>query len=156
LNGWTKAGPSWAVSLVFLVAWVVISANGGWLFTRDQEQAAGGWGFGLYYGLIVVCIVGFLVALYAISNAEGKRHLRGGVWIVAALTVTLGLSYVGPYGPLESPILQSGPDLLLMLLVSIGIYLWAVRSGGPTEELNEILAANNLPSSQEQQRQYQS
>jgi hypothetical protein len=42
---------------------------------------------------------------------------------------------------MHSPALDSPIDLIVMIVLAAGSFLWAVRAGGPTEELAEILAA---------------
>lgn len=139
-NGWTKAVPSWVLSAAFTAAWVFIAIGGGWLFQRNQQQSPDGWGFAVYFTAIVVSIVAYLAALYAASSAEGRKHLRTGLWIVGTFLAILLLSYLGQFGPMESPALTNQIDLVVMVLVAVGSFVWAVRSGGPTEELSQVLA----------------
>ncbi|CCH79596.1 putative amino acid-proton symporter ybeC [Nostocoides japonicum T1-X7] len=141
-SGWSPKAPSWILSAVFTIAWFFVAGKGGWLFTADQKQSAGGWSFGLYGTALLVLIAGFVIILYAMSTAEGKRHVAGGSWIVGTLTATLFVAYFGQYGPMTTPTLGHQTDLVVMALVAVGSYLWAIRTGGPTEELSEILAAN--------------
>jgi hypothetical protein len=61
--------------------------------------------------------------------------------MVATILALLLVSYVGQFGPMQSPLLDNPIDLVVMIVLSIGSFLWSVRSGGPTEELGEILAA---------------
>jgi hypothetical protein len=42
---------------------------------------------------------------------------------------------------MKSPLLGAPIDLIVMALIAIGSFFWSVRAGGPTEELGEILAA---------------
>ena len=53
----------------------------------------------------------------------------------------LFIAYLGQFGPLDSPPLDSPLDLIVMVLIGVGSFLWSVQAGGPTEELAEILAA---------------
>jgi hypothetical protein len=140
-EGWSRPGPSWLLSAAFTVAWVVTAVGGGWLATLDQEQREGGWGFSVFFTAIVLIVVVFMAGLYAVSTDVGRRHIRGGAWLVATILALLLVAYLGPYGPLDSPVLANPVDLVLMVLISVGSFLWSVRAGGPTEELGEILAA---------------
>ena len=51
------------------------------------------------------------------------------------------IAYLGQFGPLDSPPLDSPIDLIVMTALAIGSFAWSARSGGPTEELAEIVAA---------------
>jgi amino acid transporter len=138
---WSRPVPSRLLSAAFTIGWVVIAAGGGWMAQVNQKQAAGGWAFGVYFPAIVVIVAAFMAALYAISSEVGRRHIRGGVWIVATILALLCVAYLGQYGPMKPPPLDGPWDLILMVLIGAGSFLWAVRAGGPTEELAEILAA---------------
>ena len=140
-EGWSRPGISWSLSAAFLAVWVWIAIGGGWLATLDQQQRADGWSFAVYYGAFVGAVILFLGALYGVSSAEGRRHLRAGVWLVACLLALLGLSYAGQFGPLPNPPLSGQIDVVIMVVVAIASFFWAVRSGGPTEELDDILDA---------------
>ena len=59
----------------------------------------------------------------------------------AYTSVREGWSRSGPSWLMEDPLLDNPVDLILMILVAVGSFLWSVRAGGPTEELGEILAA---------------
>jgi hypothetical protein len=139
-TGYSRAIPSWVMSAVFTVAWFLIAAGGGWLFTLDQQQSADGWGFPVYYAAMAVAVVAFMVGLYAVSTARGRLQLRRGSWIVAVFLLTLLVSYLGQFGPMDDPALGGQSDLVVMTLVAIGTFIWAVASGGPTEELDQVVA----------------
>jgi hypothetical protein len=47
----------------------------------------------------------------------------------------------GHYGPLANPPLDSPLDLVIVIAIAAASFVWSVRAGGPTEELAEILAA---------------
>ncbi len=140
-EGWSRPVPSWLLSAAFTLAWVVTAVGGGWLATLDQEQREGGWGFPVFFTAIVLIVVAFMAGLYAVSTDVGRRHILGGAWLVVTILALLLIAYLGPYGPLDSPVLANPVDLVLMILIAIGSFLWSVRAGGPTEELGEILAA---------------
>jgi hypothetical protein len=141
LNGWSRPGPSWLLSAAFTAAWVVTAVGGGWLATLDQEQREGGWGFPVFFTAIVLTVALFTAGLYAVSTDAGKRHIRGGIWLVTTILALLFIAHLGQFGPMEDPLLDNPIDLILMILVAVGSFLWSVRAGGPTEELGEILAA---------------
>jgi amino acid transporter len=140
-GGWSRPGPSRLLSAAFTIGWVVVAAGGGWLAQVDQKQSESGWAFGIYFTAIVVLVVGFIVALYAVSTGVGRRHIRGGAWLVTTILALLFVAYLGHYGPLDSPPLESPIDLIVVVALGLASFLWSVRAGGPTEELAEILAA---------------
>jgi amino acid transporter len=140
-EGWSRPVPSRLLAAAFTVAWVVTAAGGGWMAQVSQKQAAGGWPFGVYFPAIVVIVAAFIAGLYAVSTEVGRRHILGGVWIVATILALLFIAYLGQYGPLKSPPLDSPIDLIIMVLLGAGSFVWAVRAGGPTEELAQILEA---------------
>jgi len=140
-EGWTRAVPSRLLSLAFAIAWIVVAIGGRWLAQLSQTQGAGGWSFGIYFSSIVVIIVAFIAGLYAVSNADGRRHIRGGAWLVLTILALLLVAYYGQYGPRHPSPISSPFDIILMIAIALGSFAWAVRAGGPTEELTSILAA---------------
>ena len=140
-EGWSRAVPSRLLSLAFAIAWVVVAIGGRWLAQLSQTQGAGGWSFGIYFSSIVVIIVAFVAALYAISDAEGRRHIRSGAWLVVTILALLLVAYYGQYGPRHPSPIASPFDIIIMIAIAVGSFAWAVRAGGPTEELASILAA---------------
>ena len=95
----------------------------------------------MYFAAIVLIVALFMAGLYAVSTDVGQRHIRGGSWMVATILALLFVAYLGQFGPMQSPLLDNPTDLIIMVLLSVGSFLWSVRAGGPTEELGEILAA---------------
>jgi hypothetical protein len=134
-------GVSWLLSAAFTITWVVTAVGGGWLATLDQEQREGGWGFPLYFTAIVVIVAVFMAGLYAVSTDVGRRHIRGGTWMVTTIRAMLFVAHLGQFGPLDSPVLANPIDLIVMIGIALGSFVWSVRAGGPTEELGDILAA---------------
>jgi hypothetical protein len=134
------------LSAAFTIAWVITAVGGGWLATLDQKQRPDGWGFPLYFGVIVLIVAVFMAGLYSVSNDVGRRHIRGGAWMVATILAVLLVAYLGPFGPLDSPALGNPIDLIITAAIAVGSFFWSVRAGGPTEELAEILAANQMRS----------
>ena len=151
-EGWSRSVPSWLLSAAFTIAWVITAVGGGWLATLDQEQRPGGWGFPVFFTAIVLIVALFMAALYAVSDDVGRRHIRGGTWMVTMILALLLVSYLGQFGPMDSPWLDNPVDLLVMILIASASFLWSVRVGGPTEELAEILAAHEQHSRAEASR----
>ena len=95
----------------------------------------------MFFTAILLSVALFMAGLFAVSTDVGRRHIGGGTWLVAAILALLFIAHVGQFGPMEDPLLDNPVDLVLMVLVAVGSFLWSVRAGGPTEELAEILAA---------------
>ncbi|MDQ8708104.1 APC family permease [Streptomyces sp. LHD-70] len=140
-NGWTPSTTGRVLAVAFTTGWLSVAVGGGWLLTPDMKQTPGGWSFPVYFGAMVTCIAAYLAVLWAISTATGRRHLASGLWIVPSLLAVMLLAYLGPYGPHAEPRLGHGIDVALIALVAIGSYLWAVRSGTRTDELQQIIDA---------------
>jgi amino acid transporter len=138
-HGWSPAGISRALSAVFTVAWFGIGWQGGWLLTVTGDQNPGSWSFPVYFGALVAVTVAFVAVLWLISSADGRGHLRAGIWIVPTLLATLCVAYIGGYGPLAAPLLTNGLDVLLVVVIGLVTYYWAVSSGKETPELREIV-----------------
>jgi hypothetical protein len=92
-----------------------------------------------YPAPLVAATVAFVALLWLVSSADGRNHLRAGIWIVPTLLATLCVAYIGEYGPLTEPLLTNGLDVLLVIVIGLVTYSWAVRSGGETAELREIV-----------------
>jgi amino acid transporter len=135
-HGWSQKTPSGVLSLVFTVVWLFIAIQGGWMFSAGKQNP-GGWPIGLYFAAFVGAVAAFVVALWAISNEEGRVHIRAGVWVLPTVTLTTFLAYFGEAGP--QPVLPGGVDVLVVLVIGVVSYFWAVRSGYLTEELEDIL-----------------
>ena len=141
IHGWSRSVPSWLLSAAFTIAWIITAVGGGWLATLDQEQREGSWAFPGYFTAILVIVVVFMAGLYAVSNDVGRRHILGGTWMVATILALLFVAHLGQFGPMDSPVLANPIDLIIMIVISVGSFLWSMRAGGPTEELADILAA---------------
>ena len=66
--------------------------------------------------------------------------------MVTTILAMLFIAYLGPFGPMDSPVLAIPLDLIIMIAIAIGSFVWSVRTGGPTDELADILAADEIRS----------
>lgn len=133
--GWSKNGVSGVLSLVFAVVWVVVGAKSGWLFASNYKVEH--WPIGLHLPVFVGLIVVYLGAMWAVSNDEGRKHIRAGLWILPALIGTTFIAYFGANGP--EPLVADGVDALLVVVLAIATYYWAVHSGYRTWELDQVV-----------------
>lgn len=141
-KGWvegTRAVLSYALGGVFLVAWVFINYEGGWVL-RVKAPAAGAWSFGLYDITLSACVVFFCVAMWALSNAEGRKHIQNTAWLFWMLLAMFPLEYfTKTVGPLKSPPFAFQWGTLIAVGVALVAYYWGVASGFMTDELQEIV-----------------
>ncbi|MFW0794864.1 APC family permease [Gordonia sp. CPCC 205515] len=134
-NGWSRSTQSGVLSIVFTAAWVIIAHQGGWMFSGGK-QVTGHWSIGTYLAAFVVAAVAFVVALWVISNGEGRQHLKAGIWVLPTFIFVTFLSYWDVNGP--GHVISGLTSSLILVVFSAGMYFWAVRSGFLTKELADI------------------
>jgi amino acid transporter len=139
INGWVSRNAGWAISATFLVAWIYLNARGGWFMNTSETQRPGSWDFPTYIGSLTLALAGFVVVLRWASSRTGRRHLDAGLWLIVTLLLTMVVSYYGEFGPLPAPLLGEPYDLLVIVLLGLASYAWAVRSGFRTEQLEHAL-----------------
>lgn len=139
-RGWVQPQAAWTLGGVFFVAWIFINRAGGWVLTATGEQAPGSWSFPLYCSVFSAAVVAFCVALWALSNEEGRHHVAATGWLVFLLLATFPMVYYGFYGPLQDPPLAFPWATVAELGVGAIAYFWGVRSGFETEEVRAIVA----------------
>ena len=133
--GYSPRTASGALSLVFTVLWVFVAVKSGWLFATSYKVEH--WGVGLYMPLFIGLTVGFMAILWAISTAEGRALIRAGLWVLVALLGATFLAYFGDAGP--QPVFKYGLDILLVIALGVGTYLWAVKAGYRTWEMDQVV-----------------
>jgi hypothetical protein len=134
--GWSPRVPSSVLAVVFAVVWMVVNVDAGWLGAATTASRKH-WPIAVYTAVFVLLVIAFLAVLWSISNAEGRKHLRSGVWILPAVLATTFLSYFGDNGPQK--VFTYGSDLVIVILIAIGTYYWAVREGFRTPELEQAI-----------------
>jgi amino acid transporter len=145
-KGWVNPVAGAALGVVFAVVWVLINHFGGWVFTTSTNSAGatiaipGSWGFGLYDIVFSAAVIAFCLVLWAMANAEGKRHVVRGFWFVGMVLAIFPLSYYGQFGPLASPSISFPWDTLIAVGIGIVAFLLGLWSGFETEEIKEIVA----------------
>ncbi|MDN6169822.1 MAG: APC family permease [Micrococcaceae bacterium] len=136
---WISAVPAFAISIIFFVLWIWVATAGGWVLSGAQAQRPGGWPFPVYYAVFCVLVIAFCAALWFFSNKTGRCHVNATWWLIWLLLASLLVGYLGVYGPLESPVLHFPWGMGVELLVGIVTYVWAVRSGFNTGEVQQIV-----------------
>ncbi|WP_030185527.1 APC family permease [Streptomyces sp. NRRL S-813] len=137
-KGWSSTAPSRVLAVVFVLAWVLIGWNGGWLLRLTDDQAPDSWSFGVYYTAMTLAVAAFMVALRWFSNEQGRRQIRSTVWLVVTFGTTLLVSYFGQYGPHSDPPLGHQIDIALIIVLGVVSYYWSVASGYQTQEARDI------------------
>jgi len=141
-RGWLRPAAGAALGLVFLGAWIYVNDAGGWTLATGTKQRGGSWPFWLYDAAFSAAVLFFCVALWLLSNREGRLHVQRSAWLVWLLLATFPLSYWGAYGPTSSPALGGFPwDTLIEVGVGLVALAWGVRSGFRTEEIGAIVDA---------------
>ncbi|MGH7608623.1 MAG: APC family permease [Candidatus Dormibacteria bacterium] len=137
-QGWIKPQTGWLLGLVFLVLWIIVQRWGGWVLTAAPLTAVHP-AFGVYYFTTIVLVMGFTGILWYACNPVGRKAVQSTWWLIYFLLAVFGLSYFGSYGPLKVPGLTFPSDLLVVIMVGLLSYGWAVRSGYATPELQTII-----------------
>ena len=99
-------------------------------------------GFDTMYKVVGALVVGLL--LFAIgssrANTGSLTMVKHALWVPAWLAGMLVIGALGRYGDSQRNVLPPWIDLLVVIVFSVGIYGWAVRSGLPQAAVQEQLA----------------
>jgi amino acid transporter len=92
-----------------------------------------------------IIIIGLPIYFYyqAKMKWQGfRKNFQAGIWMVAYLLVMMGISYLGSekFGGIN--VIPYGWDMVIITLVSLGFYTWAVKSGFETEDLQVAIKVN--------------
>ncbi len=144
MKGWISAGAGGVLGLVFLVLWIIVQRWGAYALTA-APSAIPHPAFGVFYFVTICLIVGFTAALWYLSNEEGRKAVSSTWWLIFFLLAMFAISYYGAYGAagtVGAPKLVGIPfpsDILVVIMVSLLSYGWAVHSGYETEEIAAIV-----------------
>ncbi len=104
--------------------------------------------FLVYYILILLVVWGPTLLVHRIANADGKKMVTSGLWILTLLFFEMLLSWFSvlgtfgcspvPCGPLSSAYIPFPYDTAIMAVVAFIIYVWAIQSGYRTKDLAEV------------------
>ncbi|HET7387112.1 MAG TPA: APC family permease [Nocardioidaceae bacterium] len=137
-RGWTSRMAAGILGAVFLVLWVWVAYAGGWVLTSSGTQRSGGWSFAGYDIAFSALLLAFCVALWAVSNDEGRTHIQATAWLIWLILATIPVSYYAFYGPLDKPPLAFPWGTIIEIGLGVTAYVWGVRSGFATEEITDI------------------
>ncbi len=143
-KGWVNPLSGAILGLVFLVLWIIVQRWGQWALVASPLTLAHP-AFPVFYFTTIILVAGFTGALYYLCNAEGRQAVSSTWWLIYLLLAVYGISYYGAYGPaaLLNPSKPSGlpfpADLLVVIMVGLLSYGWAIHSGYETEEIKAIV-----------------
>src|SRR5262249_34274440 len=139
-HGWMSRPKGAALSVAFLVMWAYINWAGGWFLSPSDTQRSGSWPTPVYLGVYAAVLAVAVVVIYRSSSPQGRKPVAHSVWFVVLMMAVLVVSYVGSYGPLQSPVLPGGWDIVALAAIGLPVYYWSVRSGYKTEDITDYLA----------------
>ncbi len=85
--------------------------------------------------LIIPTIVG-----YTTVNNKGRQYIKSGFWVIFLILVTYVISFFGGFGPLGTSAPIPFPyDTIVMAIVGLAFYFFAVYSGFRTDEIERII-----------------
>ena len=104
-------------------------------------NSGGSWGFIVFWIAQCADVLFFCGALWLLCNAEGRRHVARGMWLVVTLLAVYPPSYYGGFGPEKSPPLPFSLGTLIAVGIGLAAFGWGVLSGFNTEEFQEVVRA---------------
>jgi amino acid transporter len=97
----------------------------------------------------IAILIGYviLIANRLLHLNEHKPMLdwRAASWLPAYLIVLGIIVYISSFGPLDSPLLPFGWDMLVTVVVSFAIYFWAMQVCLTTDKINDMMEEVILP-----------
>ncbi|MCL5782564.1 MAG: APC family permease, partial [Candidatus Thermoplasmatota archaeon] len=88
----------------------------------------------IFLGIIVYLV--FLLGGHSESNIFEANSVKGGIWVVVYIIVLVVLSYLGEYG---AGYIVFPYDVVVVAVVSVFFYLWSIKSGFLTEEIDAMI-----------------
>lgn len=135
-----------AIGLVFLAAIVITGYFGPFYAASGDFTHAGGLSFWAYVVVLIVEVLAFAGVMWAVAQPQRRREVPAALWFIAYLFAVYIVSYLGAFGP--RPASQQLPfpvGTIIVALVSLGAYYWAVASGYKTEEIEAIIEREGVP-----------
>ncbi|MGH9170824.1 MAG: APC family permease [Acidimicrobiales bacterium] len=146
VRGYISQNQGLALGLVFLASWIWIAAKGGWVLRAGTLPVSGSWTFGTYYVMFCAAVVFVTVAIWLISNQEGRKQIDKSWWFIVLCLILFLLSYYGDYGyNTANPVIHFPWADLIVAGVALLIFFWAVHSGFETDEMKELAEAFGAP-----------
>lgn len=143
-RGWINQVAGVVIAVVFLAAWVFVNHIGGWFLATGKTPTANSVSFGVYIALFSGTVIAAVVATWGFSNDVGRRQVQSAAWLIVMLLATLSLVYFSEYGPLSSPAMRFPYPDLIEAGMGIAFYVWGVKSGYSTREMDEIVRTQGV------------
>ena len=145
-KGWINPVAGAVLGLVFVVLWVIVQRWGQWALVAAPLTVPHP-AFPVFYFATIVLVMGFTGILYYLCNAEGRQAVSSTWWLIYFLLAVFGVSYYGAYGPAADLGKPAGipfpADLLVVIMIGLLAYGWAIHSGYATEDIQAIVATGS-------------
>jgi len=150
MKGWINPGAGAVLGVVFLALWILVQRWGQFALVANPAAVAHP-AFGVFYFVTICMIVGFTGVLWYISNEEGRKAVSSTWWLIFYLLSMFAISYYSSFGAAFLGYV-SGPktigipfpaDVLVVIMVGLLAYGWAVHSGYETEEIAAIVLSGS-------------
>jgi len=97
----------------------------------------------------VAILIGYAILavnrIFHLNEHKPMLDWRAASWLPAYL-VGLGIIvFLSSFGPLDDPVLEFGPDMIVCGIFSVGIYYWAMAVALSKEQIDEMLEEVVLP-----------
>ncbi|HEY6537926.1 MAG TPA: APC family permease [Candidatus Dormibacteraeota bacterium] len=145
-RGWIHPVAGWVLGLVFAALWIIDQRWGQWILVANSSTVSHP-AFPVFYFTMILLVAGFTAALYYLCNAEGKKAVSSSWWLIYFLLAIYAISYYGAYGPAAEAGKPAGipfpADLLVVIMLGLLAYGWAILSGYETEDIQAIVATGS-------------
>ena len=88
-------------------------------------------------GLQILMFFGYLACKKYVptENVSFNQQVKSSLWLIGFYVMTIGISYLGSFGGIEA--LKTPWDVVVMSIMSLGVYYWGVYTGLPKANLTE-------------------
>jgi len=129
-----------SIFTLFFAYYYVLYPSGSQTLATNEEY------FAIIYILDLLAIVGTTIISYFKVSKEHKIVFTSSFWLLALIFITYLVSYIGSFGYTTiaalggpAPILAFPIDTIVMIVVYIIIYVFGLRAGYKTEDLQAII-----------------
>ncbi len=108
--------------------------------------------FLLVYFLDLILVIGTTLATYRMVKPEQKEMFRSSWWLLALIFISFFVSYFGAFG--VTTIISNAPvisflqfpwDTIIMIVLLFILYLFGLRAGYKTEDLQAVIEEQTTP-----------
>lgn len=142
-RAWLSRTTGAVLGIVFLVAWVLTQAWGGWVLAPSSKPLADHPAILAYFALMAVEVIVFALVLRFAGSPAARQAVDRTWWFIFLVGASLVLSYYGAFGPLKTPTIAFPYDQIVAIVIGLVAFAWGVASGYATDEIREILASGS-------------